>query len=286
MKLTARHVTYVFFLLALLSGTWGCNTDALLPTPPASNYPADIIGKVTVADAVLVLDTNGNKQQSSPLTPGRKYWLIHVAVKNKDYPLPISAFPVASTNVSPNIVWVLMKDGKPWSGLQLQSTATEIAAGKSGDLWLSFVSESDFNPSDLQICYQGQEPYSYGSLIAGGSATVFDWTTKRKINTASQTQKPVDIATVQRIWVSAIWAGGGRLSVELVPNSTAVADKAYTVELYQQGRFLDKTAVSWTQPEINDREIKTVQFSAPLADSEAYAGIDDLSHMFSVKLFN
>lgn len=92
------------------------------------------------------------------------------------------------------------------------------------------------------------------------------------------------IATVERIWVSAIWVGGGSLYVELKPTTSAIANKVYAVELYEKGKLRATAKVSWNQPEINVATMKPVRFQATREESEAYAMEKDLSNIFSVKV--
>lgn len=93
-----------------------------------------------------------------------------------------------------------------------------------------------------------------------------------------------NIANVKRIWVSAIWIGGGRLYVELIPAKSAIADKSYVVELYEGNNLRAFTRVSWNQPEINVGTMRLVVFPATRAEANAYSMKHDLRNIFSVKV--
>lgn len=78
--------------------------------------------------------------------------------------------------------------------------------------------------------------------------------------------------------------GGGLLFVDLKPTSSTIADRVYTVELYEKGKLRATVKVSWNQPEINVSKMKPVQFPLTRAETEAYIMENDLSHIFSVKV--
>jgi hypothetical protein len=259
----------------------GCGEPSLVP--PDSEYPADIIGRVTIADTVLASNIKGNKTETTTISKDRVWWIVEVSVRNKEYTLPISALPNSSTKVSSNIVWVIIYNGKTWSGTIFKPTTEEIPLGKSGKLWLSFESKIDFNPTELQICYQGQEPFSYGKLVAGDTVAVYDWDSK-KVTQTRTTQAQVSqktIATVQNIWAGI--APSPFIMVELRPTSAAIANKTYIVDLYEKGKLRASKAVTFNQPQINVGDMVPVSFPATKAEGDAYWN-HDINHIFSVKV--
>jgi len=186
----------IALLLTIIGGlTAGCewlpsvSTPSVL-TPPPSEYPADIIGRVTITRTVLVSDANGVKRETQPDFDFQVWWIVEASITNKEY-----ANPIASTydesisvpkSVASNSVWVLIYDDKLLAGTAFESSQPVIPKGQSGNLWLSFRTRTDLNPSNVQICYRGQEPFSYGKLIAGDTVAVYDWDSQK----VAQTQTP------------------------------------------------------------------------------------------------
>ncbi len=74
------------------------------------------------------------------------------------------------------------------------------------------------------------------------------------------------------------------LTVLLEPTSYAVASQNYTVELYENGVFRDKTYISWNQPEINVKKEKYVHFSVTREEFSAYF-TENIHNIFSVKIY-
>jgi hypothetical protein len=104
-----------------------------------------------------------------------------------------------------------------------------------------------------------------------------------------QTQSPsITIATVQNMYV------GWRLApipepslyclfVDLKPTKNAIADTAYTANLYEKGKFRDSTSVVFNQPELNVLKTITIRFPLTEEEYDAYSG-EDISHIFSVEI--
>ena len=59
-----------------------------------------------------------------------------------------------------------------------------------------------------------------------------------------------NIATVESIQYHLAWVGDDGVSVNLKPSSGATANKLYTVDLYESGRFRATQTVSWTDSEL------------------------------------
>jgi len=151
---------------------------------------------------------------------------------------------------------------------------------QSGNTFLWFKGRN-INPSDAQICYRGQDPFSYGELIAGDTVAVYDWDLK-KVTEAAEVLQKVNIATVERMWVGIGW-GGEFLFVELKPTDSALANEAYVVDLYEKGNLRASTTASWNQPEINVSSKKLVKFPVTKDEYDAYSW-EDVSHIFSAKV--
>ena len=73
------------------------------------------------------------------------------------------------------------------------------------------------------------------------------------------------------------------LVVHLIPSSLAIADKEYTVVLYEKGNYKDAITVSWNQPEIDVSETVEVKFPISQTEEAAYDA-KDVSGVFSIKV--
>lgn len=144
---------------------------------------------------------------------------------------------------------------------------------------LVFEVVAGVQPEGHQICYRGQEPFSYGELITGDTVAVYDWDLQ-EVTQVEVSQKT--IATVTDMWVSFGW-GGEFLFVELEPTDSALANKAYVVDLYEKGNLRASTTVSWNQPEINVSSKKLAKFPVTKDEYDAYL-MEDVSHIFTVKV--
>lgn len=92
------------------------------------------------------------------------------------------------------------------------------------------------------------------------------------------------VATVERMWVSNwVWGYNYALCIDLKPTDSAVASKEYVVELYEKDHLRATTTVSWSQPQLNVSDTKTVYFSITREEFSAYS-MRDVSHIFSVKI--
>ena len=277
MKRRWAYPIQIALLLVMISGlTAGCAGLSSVPTPPASEYPADIIGRVTIAKKIVL----GGTERTPSLSGREEFWIVEVSVKNKEYPLSVASMSDPSIplpKLDPlGYIW-LLNDMPP----QFIHPLVTVPPEQSGKIILGFEVRAGLNPSNYQICYKGQEPFSYGELITGDTVAVYDWDLK-KVTQAKVSQKT--IATVQNIWVgSSGWAGSDFICVELKPTSSAQANKVYTVDLYEMGKLRTSTKVSWNQPEINVSKMKPVRFPATKEEWDAYY-MEDVSHIFSVKV--
>ena len=54
-----------------------------------------------------------------------------------------------------------------------------IALGQTGQFVLYFEVPRSLQINDAQICYRGQEPYSFGKLTGGQKVAAYDWDTEK-----------------------------------------------------------------------------------------------------------
>jgi len=73
------------------------------------------------------------------------------------------------------------------------------------------------------------------------------------------------------------------LDISLIPSSSAIADKSYSVDLYEKGIVRDSENINWNQPEINVNKSKTIEYALSKTEYDAYSGAD-VSGIFTVKL--
>jgi hypothetical protein len=107
-----------------------------------------------------------------------------------------------------------------------------------------------------------------------------------KITTLKTTSaSPNAIATIQSMGVGYDFTNNGSpiLQINLVPTTLAIANREYTVELYDKGNYRASTTVSWNQPEINVGDSAQVKFSVSQTEYSAYYS-KDVSTVFSVKI--
>ena len=157
------------------------------PSPP-STYPAEINGHVTIAEKVRAELPKSQKQiEWMPLGNDRGWWIVEVSVKNKDYEKPITAIWNSSLSMpigEEHWIWSIMIDDKVWTGLKnvdiFTPASMSVSKGQSGSTTFLFKAPN-IEPSDAQICYRGQEPYSYGKLTAGDKVVVYDWDLKKAV---------------------------------------------------------------------------------------------------------
>jgi hypothetical protein len=118
---------------------------------------------------------------------------------------------------------------------------------------------------------------------------VYDWDLKKVTQTKTQAPTQVSQKTVAK--VQTIRADMNLLKVELIPTKDAIANKVYTVDLYEKGRLRASTKVRWNQPQLNVSQMIPVVFQLTQDEMYAYGlNIDsnfrqpDLSGIFSAKI--
>jgi hypothetical protein len=285
MRRNCSLVVLIILLITLLVGILpSCERFSSELTPPDSQYPADIIGKVIITKYVK----HWIEEEASTLKPkeGNIFWVVEISVKNKTYPQPaiktVSGHQQVEKATWRYWDWAIEIDSKVYNTPEafkiLSSPILTIPEGQTAKLVNCFEVPENISIDKTKLVYRGQQPYSYGELTGGDTEYGYDFLANKVITQSI-------IATVKRIWVSAIWIDGGSLFVELQPASSAIANKVYIVELYEKGKYRATSKVSWNQPEINVSSMKAVEFSATREESEAYSLESDLSDIFSVQVY-
>jgi len=163
----------------------GLATGCALPSatsPPASEYPADISGRVIIAEKVRA-KYNRDKPDTMELTPleGKIFWIVDISVKNKTYKDLVTASYKDWKIVAGDKVY---DSQKPFMDIW-PSTSMSVLVGAAGETTFRFAVPDTLKVSGTKLCYQGQEPYSYGKLTGGDRVAVYDWDLREEI-------KPVD----------------------------------------------------------------------------------------------
>jgi len=284
------HYAIPIALLMIIIGVLITGCEGLSLTPPASEYPADIIGRVVITEYIQ----NWFMDEPGTLTPkeGNTFWVVNISVKNKTYSLSAlreiqgykSGEPIYGyKNVWGYWDWGIEIAGKTYNPPEafkvLRPTILTIAEGETAKLVNCFEVPKNLSIDEAKLLYRGQQPYSYGQLTGGDKAAVYDFASKKAITASRASQKTV--ATVQNIWAGI--APSPFIMVELKPTSAAIANKTYIVDLYEKGRLRASKAVTFNQPQINVRDMVPVSFPATKAEGDAYMW-QDISHIFSVKV--
>ncbi len=141
------------------------------PAPPASKYPADISGHVTMAEKVKCFTAIA----APPHRDSDIFWIVDISVKNNTYSDPVEASLMTGYGG-----WRITANDKVYHPRQSDEELS-IALGQTGQFVLYFEVPRSLQVDDAQICYQGQEPYSYGKLNGGDKVVAYDWGSKTVI---------------------------------------------------------------------------------------------------------
>ena len=146
------------------------------PTLTLSEYPADISGHVIVAEKVKCLTLTA----VPPNEEGDIFWIVDITVKNNAYTDPVEAdFQMGYKG------WVITANDKAYMpvccGSSEENPTIDLTVGQTGQFMLHFIVPQTLQINDSQICYQGQEPYSYGKLTGGDKVVAYDWGSKTAI---------------------------------------------------------------------------------------------------------
>lgn len=166
------YATQIVLSLVMACGlAVSCAVPSAIP-PPSSEYPADISGHVIIAEKVIV-KYDRNKPDTMELTPSEDqiYWIIDISVKNKAYENAVTASYKD---------WKIVADDKVYDCPKpvadiWPSTDMSVPVGGTGETTIRFRVPKTLNVSSAKLCYEGQEPYSYGKLSGGDKVAVYDW---------------------------------------------------------------------------------------------------------------
>jgi hypothetical protein len=165
----ARYKDQVFDGISNVVSGWGGLSS--VPTLPNSQYPADIIGQV-------VMTTTVQSNEHEITTPSRLdmvYWIVDINVRNKSYENPVT-----------DEQWVITAGEDEYKahgkvGEFSSSYPMAVPAGENNTTIVRFAVPETLSVREAELCYQGQQPYSYGRLTGGKKVLAYDWESKNPI---------------------------------------------------------------------------------------------------------
>lgn len=146
-------------------------------TSPVSSF-ANINGQVIIAEKLQLLT-------AVPVPPNYNnneevFWIVKVTFKNLSYSNPIVvrwdkcyegwAIVAGGEVYKPNCA------GSVWS-----DSSFNVGQGQNGEFTFNIIVPRSLKIDEAKICYQGQEPFSYGTLSGGEAVLAYDWQSKSEI---------------------------------------------------------------------------------------------------------
>jgi hypothetical protein len=175
----ALSITQVFlsliavFILVVSCEKLTSTSSTSIPASSNSTYPADISGNVIIPEFLYVRDVTMWKSEGE----SDVFWVVEISIRNTSYEHDIT---LDCKN------WQIMAGGEVYplgEGLMRALRYKEvpyqddwnIPTGQSGKIAVCFSVPDTLKVSDAILCYQGQEPYSYGKLTGGDLVEAYDW---------------------------------------------------------------------------------------------------------------
>lgn len=147
-------------------------------TTSSTSSPAIIHGQVIIADKLQAL--TAIPVPPNPNNNDEVFWIVKGTFKNLSYNNPII------------VQWDKCYDG--WviiSGEQVykpncvgsitSDKSFSVEQGQTGEFTFNVIVPRSLTIDKAEICYQGQEPFSYGTLSGGSIVLAYDWESKSEI---------------------------------------------------------------------------------------------------------
>lgn len=252
---TAKSEVVTWFQKAPSQPSEQLPPPAELPFPTASEYPADISGHVIIAEKVIA-KYDRNKPDTTELTPleGQIYWIVDISVKNKAYENAVTASYKDWKIVADDKV---CDSQKPFMDIW-PSTAMSVLVGDTGETTIRFPVPDTLEVSSAKLCYQGQEPYSYGNLSGGDRVAAYDWDNKTII------EEP-EVAGRGYLKVADIWGvdftAWVTIMVQLESTSQTKPGHYYVRLLSGKEDFGEKT-INWSE----NKQLATLGWDISITD--------------------
>ncbi len=184
----------VFALLAILLSMFACGGSE--EGTMGGTGPAEISGRVIIAEKV--------RSMTAIAVPPNKdsdiFWIVDVSVRNNGYGEPVEAS--CETGYKG---WEIIANGTVYRPSVACSEPIVVAQGQTGQFMFYLDVPRTLQINNAQICYKGQEPYSYGMLTGGDRVAAYDFD-KKEVIAARETYwigcgfvgecKPVELTTI------------------------------------------------------------------------------------------
>ncbi|MCX6009026.1 MAG: hypothetical protein NTW48_03135 [Chloroflexi bacterium] len=146
-------------------------------TSPVSSF-ANVNGQVIIAEKLQALT-------AIPIPPNPNnneevFWIVKVTFKNLSYSNPIVIRWDKCYDG-----WVIIGRGEVYKpncvGSITSDSSFNVGQGQSGEFTFNIIVPRSLTIDKAKICYQGQEPFSYGTLSGGEAVLAYDWESKSEI---------------------------------------------------------------------------------------------------------
>jgi hypothetical protein len=168
--ISASSILIVGLCMAVVS----CGESA--PVTSNSVYPAEMNGNVIIPEYLCLGDTaiRNNEGES------KVFWVVEISIENKFYEQVISDdcnnWQIEAGDEIYHLGEGLMSSLRTRDVTYLEKP--EISTGQSGNMTFCFSVPDTLDVGDAILCYQGQEPCSYGELSGGDLVEAYDWNSK------------------------------------------------------------------------------------------------------------
>jgi len=146
---------------------------------PATEYPAQISGRVIIAEKVIAYYKTAQNPTRMELTPpeGKIWWVIDISVKNMAYEEEI---------LTSYDRWAIEADGQVYyakSYLDMIPAAypMTVPTGQTGQTTSRFLVPDSLRVDETKLIYQCSEGISYGTLSGGERVPLYDWDSRTVI---------------------------------------------------------------------------------------------------------
>lgn len=210
---------------------------------PSSNYPVDIIGRVTIANDIIA---NGTE---APYLHGQDFWIVQVSIRNKSYP----------NTITPTSSWGFSLESSPSNSAVYvdpnvtQLSSASITQGKSGELTLCCYASIAADPSQYQIVLlSGETAISYGSLVNTNTiAEVYNWDLQKvtQISTSPIIETPSGTYTATIIGIKQTLTFKSKNTLEMY--DPVDGETLYTYSISSDGQTLTATNIATNEVTTN-----------------------------------
>ena len=206
--------------------------QTLSPTQKVtSQYLAYISANVTIAEKEMC----NTAVAVPPSSSDSVYWILEISVKNSNYSQPVQADYQQMFKG-----WVITSNNKiyyPELCGSIKDTGINLKMDETSKFIMHFIMPRTMVIGSAQICYQGQQPYSYGTLSGGALVSAYDWANKKVISSTSVAPTPL----VEKYYIFGVmgdrnlslktiksWDGTGNNVLEFSVTQPSVINYSYT----------------------------------------------------------